>query len=28
MSVFAYTVLIAIPLLIIIGGVSIFVKRR
>jgi ABC-type uncharacterized transport system involved in gliding motility auxiliary subunit len=28
MNVFAYTVLIAIPLLIIIGGVSIFVKRR
>jgi ABC-type uncharacterized transport system involved in gliding motility auxiliary subunit len=28
MNVFAYTVLIAIPLLIILGGVSIFVKRR
>ncbi len=28
MNVFAYTVLIAIPLLIIIGGVSIFLKRR
>lgn len=28
MNIFAYTVLIAIPLLIIIGGVSIFVKRR
>jgi gliding motility-associatede transport system auxiliary component len=28
MNVFAYTVLIAIPLFIIIGGVSIFVKRR
>jgi ABC-type uncharacterized transport system involved in gliding motility auxiliary subunit len=28
MNIFAYTVLLAIPLLIIIGGISIFVKRR